>query len=121
MLERENELRLSDKAQKQFAEAERSGSSTDWIEVASGLQKQVLKEWGVSEHALHSYRCAANRHGISLYVKHNRARRGNLIVDSPVPDVPVVSIAGNSNHESKSLLDFQQKDRPLVIIAGSLS
>lgn len=120
MLERENELRLSESAQVQFAEAERSNRS-DWIEVACEIQRQVLREFGVSERALHAYRCAANKHGISLYVKHNRARGGNLVVGSPVPDVSVVSVGADGVEDTKSILQFQKQDRPLVIIAGSIS
>ena len=73
MLKRENELRLSQSVQKRFEEAERSGSKTDWIEVAEQIQLEVLREFNVSPKALHAYRCAANDHGISLYVKHLKA------------------------------------------------
>lgn len=120
MLERENELRLSESVQVQFAEAERS-SHSDWIEVASELQRKVLREFGVSERALHAYRCAANKHGISLYVKNNRARKGALVVGSDVPDVSVVSVGADGVEDTKSILQFQKPDRPLVIVAGSLS
>ena len=119
MLERENELRLSESVQVQFAEAERS-SHSDWIEVASEVQRKVLREFGVSDRALHAYRCAANKHGISLYVKNNRARKGNLVVGSDVPDVSVVSV-GIDGEDTKSILQFQKPGRPLVIVAGSLS
>ena len=44
MLARENELRLSSEVQRRFEEAEKSGA-TDWIEIASELQKQVLVEF----------------------------------------------------------------------------
>ncbi|KAL7546302.1 hypothetical protein ACHAWF_009631, partial [Thalassiosira exigua] len=70
MLKRENDLRLSDAVQRRFEEAERSGAKTDWIEVACEVQKEVLREFGVSgsEDALNAYRCAANKHKVSLYV-----------------------------------------------------
>ena len=122
MLKRENELRLSDEVQRRFAEAERSGT-TDWIEVACSVQKEVLREYNVdfSECTLHAYRCAANKHQVSLYVKHNRAREGDLRVGSNAPNVSVVSIEENGSTRSQPLLEFQQRDRPLVVIAGSLS
>ena len=133
MLTRENELRLSHDVQRRFEEAEKSGG-TDWIEVACELQKQVLVEFNIdpTEKALHAYRCAANKHGISLYVKYNRARQGDLVVGSDAPDVPMVlasSIStGRSGGEtapqvttSTSILDYQKPNRPLVIIAGSIS
>lgn len=120
MLKRENELRLSESVQKRFEEAERSGSTTDWIEVASEVQKEVLREFNVSEDALHAYRCAANKHGVSLYVKYNRARKGDLEIGSQAPDVPVVSVDSDGSTRSLSILELQVK-RPLVVIAGSIS
>ena len=120
MLERENELRLSAGAQKRFEEAEASGSTTDWIEVASEIQKEVLTEFNVPETALHAYRCAANKHGVSLYVKYNRAREGDLRVGSQAPDVPLVLINSDGSTSSQTILGVQQKDRPLVLVAGSL-
>lgn len=120
MLERENELRVSEEVQLRFEEAERSGSTTDWIEVATEVQKEVLREFNVAQEALHAYRCAANKHQVSLYVKYNRARQGDLKVGSQAPDVPVGSIE-NGGSSLQSLLGAQHMDRPLVIIAGSLS
>ena len=42
MLKIENELRLSEDVQQRCEEVERSGCNTDWIEVASEVQKEVL-------------------------------------------------------------------------------
>lgn len=121
MLRRENELRLSEDVQKRFEDAERSGSTTDWIEVASEVQKEILREFNVSENALHAYRCAANKHGVSLYVKYNRARKGDLEIGSQAPNVPVVSVESDGSTSSVSLVELQMKNRPLVVIAGSIS
>ena len=123
MLKRENELRLSEDGQRRFEEAERSGEKTDWIEVACEIQKEVLHEFGVeaTEKALHAYRCAANKHGISLYVKHNRARRGDLQAGSLAPDVQVLSINADGSPFTTSLFETQKEGRPLVVVAGSLS
>ena len=121
MLKRENELRLSQAVQKRFEEAERSGSKTDWIEVATQVQLEVLKEFNIAESALHAYRCAANKHGLSLYVKYNRAREGSLKVGAPAPDVSLVSLKDDDSTCVQSLLDVQHVDRPLIIVAGSIS
>ena len=121
MLKRENELRLSQSVQKRFEEAERSGSKTDWIEVAEQIQLEVLREFNVSPKALHAYRCAANDHGISLYVKYNRARKGDLKVGSKAPDVSLIHLEKDGTTRAQSLLETQQTDRPLVIVAGSIS
>ena len=48
MLKIENELRLSEDVQQRCEEVERSGYNTDWIEVASEVQKEVLREFIVS-------------------------------------------------------------------------
>ena len=121
MLKRENELRLGQEVQKRFEEAERSGSNTDWIEVATQVQLEVLREFNVAESSLQAYRCAANKHGISLYVKYNRAREGSLKVGAAAPDVSLISLMDDGTTRLQSLLDTQQADRPLVIVAGSLS
>ena len=127
MLERENELRRSESVQRRFAKAELSGS-TNWIEVAGKVQKEVLDEFGVepTEAALLAYRCAANNKGISLYVKHNRAREGNLKVGDDAPDVPLVRVGVGGGAcavklDETSLLALQRSDRPLVVIGGSIS
>ena len=123
MLKRDNELRLSESVQKRFEEAERSGSQTDWIEVATHVQLEVLREFNVSAKALHAYRCAANKHDISLYVKYNRAREGKLKVGTKAPNVELISLENDDTTTLHSLLEMQQADtdRPLVIIAGSIS
>ncbi len=120
MLKRENEVRLSHSVQKRFREAERSGSKSDWIEVATAVQLELLREFNVPEKALHAYRCAAKKHGISLYVKYNRAREGYLQVGSKAPNISLISLENNGFTRSQSLFDTQPTDRPLVIIAGSL-
>mmetsp|Transcript_47123 Transcript_47123/g.52685 ORF Transcript_47123/g.52685 Transcript_47123/m.52685 type:complete len:122 (-) Transcript_47123:505-870(-) len=121
MLKRENELRRSDAIQERFSKAEMSGN-TDWIEVATMVQKEVLTEFNIepTEKALLAYRNAANNHGISLYVKYNRARKGDLRVGMAAPDVSLVSI-DSGLAERTTLLSYQRSDRPLIIVAGSIS
>ena len=121
MLKRENELRLSQSVQKRFEDAERSGSKTDWIEVAEQIQLEVLREFNVSPKALNAYRCAANDHDISLYVKYNRARKGDLEVGSKAPDVDLIQLENDGNTRAHSIVEMQRAGRPLVIVAGSIS
>ena len=101
MLERENELRLSNSVQQRFEEAERSGSKSDWIEVAAAVQLEVLHEFNVPESALRAYQCAAKRHGISLYVKHNRARVGDLQVGSNAPNISLIDMCNKASSLGK--------------------
>lgn len=120
MLRREDELRLSHDVQKRFEEAERSGAESDWIEVAEAVQLEVIREFGLSEKALYAYRCAAIKHGVSLYVKFNRAREGDLQVGSIAPNISLISVEHDGTTRSQSFLDTQPSGRPLIIIAGSL-
>ena len=120
MLKRENELRLGLDVQKRFEEAERSGAKSDWMEVAAAVQLELLREFSVSEDALDAYRCAAIKHGISLYVKYNRAREGYLQVGSLAPNISLISVQHDGSTRSQLLLDNRPTSRPLIIIAGSL-
>ncbi len=54
-------------------------------------------------------------HDISLYVRHNRAREGDLRVGDRAIDVQLL----NMNGEFVSLLSHSYPNRPLLIIAGS--
>lgn len=133
MLTRENELRLSEDVQQKMEKAESSGHS-EWMDVATEVQRQVLCEFGVSKQNLHAglmaLRSAALRHPeIALYVKYNRARQGELRVGCPAPDVKVVPVResdgsdlmSSAKIESSSLLQYERQGRPLVVVAGSYS
>ena len=52
-----------------------------------------------------------------MYIRENRARAGELSVGDDAPNVQVVALDGSSKH----VLDHSNKDRPLVVIAGSYS
>jgi hypothetical protein len=124
ILSYENSLRLSPSAQARFAAAESSASS-DWMEVCDELQKETLRHFNIepTPQALNDLRVAAVNHPDkpSLYVKHNRARAGDLIVGSPASDVPLAALRGTNDSAPKSLLQYQQGGRPLVVLAGSYS
>lgn len=89
--------------------------------MATQVQKEVVAEFNVPEKALHAYRCAANKHCISLYVKYNRAREGELKVGDKAPNVSLISLEEYGTASLQSLLEIQQTDRPLVIVAGNIS
>ncbi|KAI7840526.1 hypothetical protein COHA_005825 [Chlorella ohadii] len=65
MLRREDELRLSAEVQEAYAAAELR-EDTDWMEVTEGLQRRVLREFGVPPHqeetALRHFRAAPHLH-----------------------------------------------------------
>ena len=54
-------------------------------------------------------------HSLSLYVRHNRAKQGSLIVGDQAIDVQLLDMNG----EFVSLLSHCHSHRPLLIIAGS--
>jgi hypothetical protein len=117
MLQREEELRLSVAVQQRFTVAEASGHS-EWMDVAREVQEQVLSEFGYSHMLLHALRVVAQSHPtIPMYIRENRARAGELSVGDDAPNVQVVALDGSAKH----VLDHSNKDRPLVVIAGSYS
>ncbi|CAF1450240.1 unnamed protein product, partial [Rotaria sordida] len=54
-------------------------------------------------------------HNLSLYVRHNRAKQGNLNIGDPAIDIQLLSMNG----QFVSLLSHSHPNRPLLIIAGS--
>ena len=54
-------------------------------------------------------------HNLSLYVRHNRAQRGNLRIGDQAVDVHLL----NMNGQFISLLSHFRPNWPLLIIAGS--
>jgi hypothetical protein len=54
-------------------------------------------------------------HNLSLYVRHNRARQGNLQIGDRAIDIDLL----NMNGQFLSLLSHSHPNRPLLIIAGS--
>jgi hypothetical protein len=54
-------------------------------------------------------------HNLSLYVRHNRAQKGNLKIGDEAIDTELL----NRNGEFVSLLSHLHPHRPLLIIAGS--
>ena len=130
ILIRENELRLSDEVQQRFHEAENTGAS-DWMEVAGDVQKQVLIEFKMepSEENLLTLTTKAHENpDISLYVKYNRARKGDLIVGSDAPNVSLVEMKCDNSTNTPTTLPYKNllsyatsAGKPLVLICGSWS
>ncbi|PRW59105.1 iodothyronine deiodinase [Chlorella sorokiniana] len=87
MLRREDELRLSAEVQEAYAAAELR-EDTDWMEVTEGLQRRVLREFGVPPHqeetALRHFRAAPHMHPelkpLAIYHRHQRSRQGPGLV-----------------------------------------
>jgi hypothetical protein len=124
LLRREDALRRAPETQRAMEEAEMSAES-DWIEVARAAQRRVARESlapGSSEAAVDArvaaLRGAALRHPeVAHWVRHNRARRGDLRAGDAAPDVALWRLDGAKT----SLLADRDDSRPLVVVAGSIS
>lgn len=127
MLEEENRQRLSEPVQRLYAQAEESGTY-DWMRVTEALQAALCKAFGYGidsaeelETALYELRTAAFRHpelaSIPLYVRYNRARDGDLKEGDIIPHIPLLTLDGGP----LSLSQLEEKGRPLVLFAGSIT
>jgi hypothetical protein len=54
-------------------------------------------------------------HDLSLYVRHNRAQKGNLQIGDRAIDIQLL----NMDNQFVPLLSYSHPNRPLLIIAGS--
>lgn len=145
MLIRENELRLSDKFANKY-QAEAMNGLEGYCFVSEQIQLEVTKEFGTGLYGLEVLQTAEQLFPdrkeeikeLSLYRKFNRMVDGNLAVGATAPGVSVVDVSGqltqlfeeetypteSSSSSPQSLSVFRCErghDRPLVLIAGSVS
>lgn len=129
MLKRENDLRLSPGTRDRLLEPSVRNKPHGWLAVMDELQRQVAREFGLSEDVgITALRCAerlllgdAEVREISLYRKYNRCVDGSLHEGDVAPN----AILHDSGAETTrtSLYDFLEnssKDR-VVVFAGSYS
>ena len=131
LLHREAALRKSKKVQDDMESAEES-AETEWMSVIDVLQRQIVNEYlstlsdqgtGISVTDL---RIAALRHPeIAFWVKHNRARQGELRVGDKAPDSPLRRATDGTEtsllKQKREQADSSPTKKPLVVFAGSLS
>jgi hypothetical protein len=134
MLIRENELRLSESVQKEYAAAEVSGVR-DWMNVTEKLQENMLlKDFSVEpknlQAALLALRSATHKYPdlkpLALYVKYNRAEDGKMQLGDSIPNIPLISADYKGQAKIKSfttpLLSVASATKqPLIIFAGSVT
>ena len=122
MLRRENDIRLSKEAQKDFQIAEQS-ADRDWLHVAANIQTRVFKEFEMEptrENLLKYRRTALENPHLVHYVKFNRARKGLLEIGDMAPNVQVVK-TGPFGGRCHLIDEYQEVNKPLVVLAGSWS
>jgi hypothetical protein len=133
MLIRENELRLSEAVQLEYAAAEVSGTR-DWMNVTEKLQEKMLaRDFNIlpdkMKAALFALRTATSKYpdlaSIPLYVKYNRARDGKMQCGDSVPNLPLVSADFKGQNEKSfttHLHTLTNSDKqPCVVFAGSVT
>lgn len=94
------------------------------------IQREVLREFGVSSlqeaDALYQLRASVvgpysdpDLAAIPLYVRFQRARRGDLVAPCAAPDVKLYDVGANK--ASTTLLSQAKPGRPLFVVSGSWS
>lgn len=128
MLIKENELRLSKEVQAIYADYNQHPEKGDWINYTHQLQADLIRSFGYGtksddelQWCLHQLRTATTVYPdlaeIPLYVRYNRAKRGNLRQGDLAPDIRLHEYQGNCRETS--LLEMKQIGRPLVVCAAS--
>ncbi|CAF1363640.1 unnamed protein product [Rotaria magnacalcarata] len=121
-------MRLSEETQQLLSSIE-DRKDIDWMDIIADLQMKLIKNaigadateheirYGLrifrSAHQLYSY--DTEFHNLSLYVRYNRAKQGNLHIGDSAVDIQLLNIHG----QFVSLLSYFHFNRPLLIIAGS--
>jgi len=128
MLSRENEIRLTDDIQNLYDGCALTDSEK-YTEVTTNVQRQVLREFGFvdGEQGLTMLRSALTMYPddpelktLVYYHKYNRSRQGDLKVGDKI-DISTVQLANAAGTTVTELSSYAQPDRPLVLIAGSIS
>jgi hypothetical protein len=139
LLRREEQLRFSDAWQSRFAAVE-DRLDADWLDLVELLQEQVVREAmccaarcdacasaEAQRRGLLALRTAADRfphdadmRAISVYRRHNHARRGTLRAGDALPDCALVDAAdGSATTLHAWHARYVHEGQPLLIIAGS--
>lgn len=118
----EEAYRQSDEILNQYAVIESDASPQDWITfTANVIQPYILSSNGIEPNAfnLHKLRVAAGETDV-FWVKHNRARQGNLQGGDLIP--PTVTLHDVAQGCPLSIQQMScTTTRPVVLLAGSIS
>ena len=104
---------------------------TEWMDVAAEIQEELVRSYLLKvktnvtpkdvKSGLKQFRIAASKNpDICHYVKYNRVRACQYGIGQQVPDVNMIQTCNGSNI---GLLyrNLSDKNKPLVLIAGSIS
>jgi len=131
LLELENRTRLSESYQQLFDIATKTGSSEIWRDTQIGVQKHVLKEFGLSsspenlhllQSALSLYPDDQELRNIPYYSKYNRCKQGNLKVGDCIKDLfNLIKVYDLSSDEILPFGSVLSQHLPTVLLAGSIT
>jgi len=142
MLRRENELRLLPENQDEIDTVLQSSDPYGYTAILDQIQRQVLQEFSYppTSHNIEMYRSALSFYpndsdiqNSVFYYKYNRSRDGPLSLFDAVSleSIPVVDLSVSNCGQLKTLKQVAQdlcrsplqnfEDRPLVLIAGSIT
>ena len=136
MLQHEAQSRLNPATQQQYSEVEAANGDTSWMEVTEGLQRATVRAFGFGgsgdleeAEAVAALRLAAPRYPeVAFWVRHNRARRGELTRNARVPAVALAPLQWApdsiypSGKDTVAMEDLVPLDaRPLAVVALSYS
>jgi len=127
----EDELRASEHWQNQYS----CSDNLKWFKsVTHQIQSRALIDNGFEDvlerginalnRARYEYRDDPSMNKLTVYMRHDRSKMGHLQPGDPVPNVPLLTIDGKSikfHDYINSLKSSNGKDKPLFVIAGSIS
>lgn len=132
ILKREDELRASEQYQNKYSEQDR----LFWfMNVTDEIQTQALRENGVAEENMNDalvvlrnarweYRNDPEVNRLTIYMREDNSRAGNLKEGDPIPNVPLMTRKFKPTTLESYCMKKQTvlgKIRPIVVCAGSVS
>jgi len=126
----EDKLRASPEYQSKYNE----NDNLSWFEqVTTDIQLQALRECGVTDltnglfvlrNARVEFKDDPEMNQLTVYMREDRSRLGDLRENMPVPNVPLQTLDGETVMLKDYYDSLQRSDfppRPLIIVAGSVS
>lgn len=126
MLQHEEELRYSDKYQDIYDDKIKNPQNYSMTSVEINLHKEVLNHFGFSDsdQSIDQYQLIPSKYrndeevkSSAYFIRYNIMRDSDIIEGDQYIDVDLVDLEGKSCRLSQ----FCSKERPLVILAGSIT
>jgi len=124
ILIREDELRSSEEYQQEWTQ----NDDLTWIrDVAIRIQQRALAEHGITDtrgltvlqNARFKYKDDPTMNSLTVYMREDRSKKGNLRSGDEIPDSPLFTLEGISTTLHKYIK--QLPNLPLIILSGSIT